>query len=72
MMKPEVDPKLLWDPLIRELVAEGLAMQDRFAAGPVYARTGKGFLKSEGVAGVSSGGEEKAFREFCGSLDTPE
>ena len=30
-------------------MAEGLAMQDRFAAEPVYAKTGKGFLKSAGV-----------------------
>ncbi len=61
-------------------MAEGLAMQERFAAEPVYERTGRGFLKSEGVvelqriraaedrAGVSTGEEEKAFREFCGSL----
>ncbi len=49
-MKPEIDPKLLEDPLFRELMAEGLAMQDRFAAEPVYAKTGKGYLKSVGVA----------------------
>ena len=48
-MTPEIDPKLLEDPLFQELMAEGLAMQDRFAAEPVYARPGKGFLKSEGV-----------------------
>ncbi len=48
-MKPEIDPKLLNDPFFRELMAEGLAMQDRFAAEPVYAKTGKGFLKSAGV-----------------------
>lgn len=34
-MKPEIDPKLLNDPLFQELMAEGLAMQDRFAAEPV-------------------------------------
>ena len=28
---------------------EGLAIQDRFAAEPIYAKTGKGFLKSAGV-----------------------
>lgn len=49
-MKPATDPKLLNDPLFRELMAEGLAMQDRFAAEPVYAKTGKGFLKSAGVS----------------------
>ena len=48
-MKPTIDPKLLKNPLFRELMAEGLAMQDRFIAEPLYARTGKGFLKSQGV-----------------------
>ena len=48
-MKPVIDPKLLKDPLFRELMAEGLAMQDRFSAEPVYAKTGKGYLKSAGV-----------------------
>ena len=49
-MEPKIDPKLLADPLFQELMAEGLAMQERFAAEPIYARTGKGFLKSAGVA----------------------
>lgn len=49
-MTPEIDPNLLQDPLFQELMAEGLAMQDRFSAEPVYARTGRGFLRSEGVA----------------------
>ncbi len=49
-MKPEIDPKLLADPLFRELMAEGLAMQDRFKAEPVFAKTGRGFLESGGVA----------------------
>lgn len=48
-MNPAINPKLLNDPLFRELMAEGLAMQDRFAAEPVYAKTGKGYLKSTGV-----------------------
>lgn len=46
---PEIDPKLLEDPLFKELVAEGLRIQHRFAAEPVYAKTGMGYLKSEGV-----------------------
>jgi len=49
-MKPAIDPKLLNDPVFRELMAEGLAIQDQFAAEPVYAKTGKGYLKSAGVA----------------------
>ena len=48
-MKPAIAPHLLNDALFRELMAEGLAMQDRFSAEPVYARTGKGYLKSAGV-----------------------
>lgn len=48
-MKTTIAPKLLNDPLFRELMAEGLAMQERFSAEPVYAKTGKGHLKSAGV-----------------------
>ncbi len=52
-MKPEsvppIDPKLMEDPLFMELVAEGLRIQHRFVAELVYAKTGKGYLKSEGV-----------------------
>ena len=48
--EPIIDPKLLEDPLFKELVAEGLRIQHRFVAAPVYAKTGKGYLKSEGVA----------------------
>lgn len=49
MDKAAIDPKLLNSPLFQELMAEGLAIQDRFAAEPVYAKTGKGYLKSAGV-----------------------
>ncbi|MEX1110626.1 MAG: hypothetical protein WEB31_02375 [Chthoniobacterales bacterium] len=48
-MKSAVDPKLLKDPLFIELMEEGLAIQDQFSAEPVYARTGKGYLKPTGV-----------------------
>ncbi len=48
-MNQAIDPKLLNDPVFLELMAEGLAIQDRFAAEPVYAKTGKGFLKPTGV-----------------------
>ena len=37
------------DPIFQELMPEGLAMQHRFAAEPIFAKTGKGFLISEGV-----------------------
>lgn len=49
-MKPHIDPKILENPLFRELMEEGLAIQDRFVAEPIYAKTGKGFLKSAGVS----------------------
>jgi hypothetical protein len=35
---------------LKEAVKQGLRMQHRFLAEPVLARTGKGCLKSEGVA----------------------
>lgn len=46
---PKIDPKLLEDPVFNELVAEGLRSQHRFVAEPVYSKTGKGYLQSEGV-----------------------
>ena len=48
-MKPEIDPKLMNDPVFQRGLADSLAIQDRFSAEPVFARTGKGSLKSEGV-----------------------
>jgi hypothetical protein len=47
--QPQIDPKLLEDPIFQRVMADALAMQHRFAAEPVYAKTGKGYLKSEGV-----------------------
>lgn len=44
-----IDPKLLEDPVFRRVMADALAIQDRFVAEPVYAKTGKGFLRSAGV-----------------------
>jgi hypothetical protein len=34
---------------LKEAVKQGLRMQHRFLAEPVLARTGKGYLRSEGV-----------------------
>ena len=48
-MNTEIDPKLLADPVFQRVLKEALAIQDRFAAEPVYARTGTGFLKIAGV-----------------------
>ena len=49
-MKPVIAPEILENPLFIELMKEGLAIQDQFSAEPVYARTGKGYLKPTGVA----------------------
>ena len=48
-MNPAIDPKLRNDPVFQRVLADALAIQDRFAAEPVYAKTGKGSLKSGGV-----------------------
>ena len=45
----QVDPKLLENPVFQRVLSDALAIQDRFAAEPVYAKTGKGYLKSAGV-----------------------
>jgi hypothetical protein len=37
------------DPLFLEVMEEAFAIQDRFSAEPVYAKTGKGYLKSTGT-----------------------
>jgi hypothetical protein len=39
--------------LFQEILREGLKIQDRFSAEPVYAKTGKGYLKSVGVAEIA-------------------
>jgi hypothetical protein len=64
LVQSEIDPKLLEDPLFQELMKEGLSMQDRFSAEPVYAKTGKGYLKSVGVEELSRiKADQKAKRE---------
>jgi hypothetical protein len=37
---------------LRAAMKEALRMQDRFVAEPVFARTGQGYLKSEGVSTI--------------------
>lgn len=39
-------------PLAQAILKDALAIQGRFAAEPVYAKTGKGFLRSAGVEEV--------------------
>jgi hypothetical protein len=41
------------NPLAQAILREGLKIQDRFSAEPVYARTGKGYLKSVGVQEIA-------------------
>ena len=50
-MATKIDPQYSFqnDPLFLEVMAEALAIQDRFVAEPIYAKTGKGYLKSAGV-----------------------
>lgn len=48
-MAEEKKPDFSNDPLFQEVLKEGLEIQHRFSAAPVYAKTGKGYLKSEGV-----------------------
>ena len=46
-MKPPA--KFANDLLFLQMMQDALAIQDRFSAEPVYAKTGKGYLKSAGV-----------------------
>lgn len=48
-MKPAIGPKLRNNPVFQRVLADALAIQDRFSAEPVYAKTGRGSLKSAGV-----------------------
>jgi hypothetical protein len=41
------------NPLAQAILREGRLIQDRFAAEPVYAKTGKGYLKSVGVGEIA-------------------
>jgi hypothetical protein len=47
------------NPLAQAILREGLAIQDRFAAEPIYAKTGKGYLKSVGVSEIAEARESK-------------
>jgi hypothetical protein len=52
---------------LRAAIRNGLRMQDRFAAEPVLARTGKGYLKSEGTITLQRIKENsRSAREFGG------
>jgi len=38
---------------LRAAMREALRIQDRFVAEPLFAKTGRGYLKSEGVSTIS-------------------
>jgi hypothetical protein len=48
-VESKADPNQLEDPVFQRVLADALSIQDRFSAEPVYAKTGKGSLKSGGV-----------------------
>lgn len=50
----EAKAKYADNPLAQRILKEGLAIQDRFSAEPIYARTGKGYLKSVGVSEIAA------------------
>jgi hypothetical protein len=51
--KPKSGSPFEDNPLAQAILREGLAIQDRFSAEPVYAKTGKGYLKSVGVEEIA-------------------
>ena len=57
--KPKPPSRFENDPLFIEVMEEALAIQDRFSAEPVYAKTGKGYLKSVGVSEIQKAKEEQ-------------
>jgi hypothetical protein len=52
--KPKSGSPFENNPLAQAILREGLAIQDRFSAEPVYAKTGKGYLKSVGVKEIAT------------------
>ena len=59
-MPEEKKPDFSNNPLAQAILREGLAIQDRFKAEPVYARTGKGYLKSVGVREIEEAKKKAA------------
>jgi hypothetical protein len=63
-MPEKVQAKMSFEnnPLAQAILREGLSIQDRFTAAPVYAKTGKGSLKSLGVEEIAKIKEEAKSR----------
>jgi hypothetical protein len=53
-MERAINPELANNPVILRVMRDALSIQERFSPEPVYARTGKGFLKSAGVKELST------------------
>jgi hypothetical protein len=49
-----IDPSRIDDPDFMRVIEDALDIQNRFVAEPVFARTGKGYLKSVGVAEIKA------------------
>lgn len=52
------------DPLLAEVMADALAIQDRFIAEPMLKTTGRGVLKSRGVQGLIQDAQELHEKRF--------
>jgi hypothetical protein len=54
-MEADSKPKECFEnnPLAQAILREGRLIQERFAAEPIYAKTGKGYLKSVGVEEIA-------------------
>ena len=64
-MDPKLKSKFESNPLAQRILREGLAIQDRFSAAPVYGPTGKGSLKSAGVTEIADA--KKSSRKASGT-----
>jgi hypothetical protein len=49
-MKPAAPARFSENAAFLRVMADALSIQERFSAEPVYAKTGKGFLKSAGTS----------------------
>ena len=56
MAKPDQPPSA--GSLMEDILADALAIQDRFVAEPMLKKTGRGVLKSRGVEGLQRDAEE--------------
>ena len=57
-MDPTLEAKYANDPLAQALLRDGLAIQERFVAEPIYAKTGKGYLKPASTNESAVGSDE--------------